>query len=324
MGRAGNERKKRTQEELESEIFQFDAYETPPWVVRALLEREPRIAFAKKVGDFCCGPGVISREVTHWWPEYFVGENAKRDLQLVKENWNNLFDLEGGKFRRPRRLFAYDLRKGPHIFGVGGVDFLSDHFDPNTFDSSCDNPPFKETNRFIERLAEVTKPGGLFAIFQRVQLKEGSDRYRDIWSKKWLLRYHQFSSRVNCYPEGQVDHRVSGQFAFGWYVFEPGHCGRYEGDFINKTFRDYGHGALLPQQVGLCEFCKFSKFGRDLGVCVPEVATKKKKSDKPQLTRPMLEWLREFSPNKEYPGCGAGLELDKLCANWKPILRKAV
>lgn len=311
MGRAGNERKPRSWEEIASPIFKYDCYETPPWCVRALLLREPRIALAKQISDPFSGRGVIVNELRNFQFDHFIGSSSRKDAALMqKKRGASVADL----LRIGRRVIASDIREigsGGRI--CGGIDAFSDEawFLHSQSDAFVINPPYNLAERAIHRCLELVTDGGIVAVFQRTQLKEGIDRFRDIWSRRQLLRYTDFSARANCYPEGQVDHCSSGQMNFGWYIFEKGHSGRYEGDWFGDRFKDFGAGALLPQQRGMCWACSLQG---SLG------CRSFPRNDDKALSGPMVAWLRENTDTHESDELSVGKRLDMLCGGWEAVL----
>ena len=274
-GRVGNERKNLSAEQASSPIFAHDCYETPPWCVRALCRLAPEILDAETVLDPCAGRGVIAREID---------------------------DARGGHLS----VLRHDIRE---IEGVLRHDFLAPR-DHGIIDAVVMNPPFRLAAQFIQRAIEVVRPGGLVAMFQRCQLLEGIDRYSRIWSDGHLAQYTQFSTRVNCYPEGHVDHRVSGMMSFAWYLFRSdSRRAAYRGSWISSSFRDYGRGALLPQEAGLCWSCRHAG-----GSSCSRVPAQK------QLAKTMVAWLRENTDTPETLSHDVGTRLERLCGGWEGIL----
>lgn len=291
----GNDRKVRTEEEKASAIFVNDCYGTPPWATRAILHREPELINVSVVLDPVSGQGYMAKE---------------------------LEEYPRGAFPLKRTVLASDLRKGKHIYGKGGVDFLSrKSYQRSSIDATCGNPPFSLTCEIVERAIEVTRPGGLVAMFQRTQLLESDGRYQRLFKVGDLKCLYPFVQRVNTYPEGQVDHRESGKMAFGWFVWKVGYRGNAEIIFIPEGFKNHGKEALLPQEAGLCRACHFRRGKKG---CTIELAPKKIKvaglttPRDGQLTPKLCEWLFEnvdHGPGMK-PG-EIGLDLGMLCFNWK-------
>ena len=291
----GNDRKVRTEEEKASEVFQKDCYGTPPFATRAAFKAEPELADATIIVDPVSGRGYMAKEI----------EQYPRDASLS-----------------PRIVIASDIRKGKHIYGKGDVDFLArKSYQRSSVDAFCGNPPFGQTCEIVERAIEVTKPGGIVAAFQRTQLLESDGRHKRLFKVGDLYRVCPFVKRVNTYPEGQVDHRENGKMAFAWFFWKVGFRGYAEIHFIEESFEDYGKGALLPQEVGLCRACAFARGKKG---CTIELAPKKYKvhglrtPKDGQLTPRLCAWLFEnvdHGPTME-PG-GIGLDLGLLCFRWK-------
>ena len=270
----GNERKQLSDEDKLSPIFVHDCYETPPWAVRAFLLREPEFVAMHDVLDPCCGQGVIANEL----------------------------DAARCAARRPP-VHRADIRA---IDGVAQRDFLTTAY--TDLDAVIMNPPFKLTPQFVSHALDCVRDGGLVALFQRTQLLEGSDRYKKMWASEQLADFYEHTARVNCYPEGRVDHRHSGMMTFAWFVLRKGHRGPFRGQWIPDRQQDYGVGALLPQQVGMCWWCRLY---RESACCSPSPAPK-------QLTNAMIARLREITDAHELDDRGAhGYNLESLCGSWR-------
>jgi DNA-binding transcriptional ArsR family regulator len=196
-----------------------------------------------------------------------------------------------------------DIRE---IEGVVQRDFLTTAY--TDLDAVIMNPPFKLTPQFVSHALDCVRDGGLVALFQRTQLLEGSDRYKKMWASEQLADFYEHTARVNCYPEGRVDHRHSGMMTFAWFVLRKGHRGPFRGQWIPDRQQDYGVGALLPQQVGMCWWCRLY---RESACCSPSPAPK-------QLTNAMIARLREITDAHELDDRGAhGYNLESLCGSWR-------
>lgn len=165
-----------------------DFYQTPAVAVEELLKREK---FLDPVWEPAVGSGAISKI-------------------LEKHNYF---------------VVGSDLRIG--VAGFGGRDFLTTKFpkeneEPKTI---ITNPPFKLALPFI--LRALSEPSVVkVAMFCRIQLLEGKERYLTLWSKYPASRIYIFSKRVTCSAEG-----VS-IMAFAWYIWEKNFGGKPELNWI--------------------------------------------------------------------------------------------
>lgn len=171
-----------------------DNYSTPAFCVESLLKRE--IDIGGVVLDPCSGRGATSKEILRLKPE--------------------------------TKIIASDIRKGPDIYGIGGVDFLAEDniyrgfTEKKVADWAVFNPPFRMSTHFLLNALALVRTG--VAIFQRTQWLESKGRYRDIWSSTPFARAWFFVERVGCFREGEmVDPKTGGMLAFAWYIFRVGY-----------------------------------------------------------------------------------------------------
>lgn len=161
-----------------------DFYETPVIATEELLKREK---FEGVVWEPAVGAGAISRVLSkHGY--FVVGSDIRTD------------DIYGS---------------------YPGLDFLA-HGYPGATPSPTTiitNPPFKLALQFI--LKALSEPSvKKVAMFARIQLMEGKERYLELWSKYPAIRIYIFSKRVTCSAEGV---RI---MAFCWYIWEKGYTGQ--------------------------------------------------------------------------------------------------
>jgi hypothetical protein len=167
-----------------------DNYETPAWAVASLLARHPEID--GRILDPCCGPGAIVREVRRLRPNSVVTGYEVRDIPVPDGCYGN-------------------------------TDFFKTAFVEGTTDYVVMNPPFQLALEFATVSYAVASKG--VAVFQRTNWLEGLRRGRDLWDVLPLSNVWIFRHRVDCFPEGQVSHAVSGMICFAWYVFTRGYVG---------------------------------------------------------------------------------------------------
>lgn len=198
----------------------LDRYCTPPYGTRLLYETLPVLRDYRTL-DPCCGLGDMSNI-------------ARRHCKL--------------------EVVSADIRTSDRIAGIKGVNFLTtDMWRVDEFGNIMFNPPFNLSQQFTENALDLTKR--FVCVLQRIQFLEGIKRYRSIFATQWLRWVYMFTYRMNFFREGQIDHRVSGQMSFAWFVLDKYHTGQAALDFIHYKPKQDGID-LLPQQVGVCEWCR--------------------------------------------------------------------
>ena len=237
---------------------EFDAYESPYWITKALLRREPILYYAKAVYDPCIGLGAMAKIISEY------------DIKKHKKDF--IFKLSD------RKIFGSDIRKLPiiktkyHKIKVYNLDVFDDRIKKitNKVKVVILNPPFglpKERSgcaKIVKRLLDVMKKDSYVAIFQRQQFLEGTLRYNILFKKTPPLRIYLFTRYPQLYREGYVDHNLSGNLSFAWYIFKVGHHGNTNLYWIDDKPKDY-ENPFLPQEVGMCYCCKY----KDTNDCKP-------------------------------------------------------
>jgi len=164
-----------------------DFYETPAVAIEELLKREK---FQDPIWEPASGAGAISKIL------------EKHGYEVVSS----------------------DIRKD--TYGeYPELDFLKNSIPGFYPKSIITNPPFSSALPFILRALE--EPGvEKIAIFCRIQLLEGKERYLALWSKYPPARIYVFSKRVTCSSEGVTI------MCFAWYCWERGFKGKPEFNWI--------------------------------------------------------------------------------------------
>lgn len=116
-------------------------------------------------------------------------------------------------------VISTDLREND-IYGDGGVDFLKENKEVETI---ITNPPFKLAEEFI---LHGLKCANKIAIFGRIQLLEGMQRYRNVWSKTPLKKVYVFSGRCSCLKDGK--NVQAGLMCFAWFIWDKNYTGNPE------------------------------------------------------------------------------------------------
>lgn len=222
-GSAGNERVRKDDP--------YDAYETAPWQVKALIATEAMAEIRQSMG---------TNFAKYLWWDPCAG------LGSLSNTWKAMTGC---------RMFTSDIRNLPGL-DLPGLDFLKMDRDslPEQPFGIVMNPPFDcvhgNVERFILRALWLT--GRYVVVFSRIQLLEGKTRAEKLWSQNKLAWVLPFSRRANLYPEGKIDLRGSGNMMFAWYVFDTEHDSPYwRGELLTaQPEKD------MPQQVGKCQWCK--------------------------------------------------------------------
>lgn len=338
MAGVGNERKKRTKEELESEIYKKDCFETPPWTMRALLLREPKLCYSEGITDPTSGRGQIVRELKTFRVKKFAAvPHIAEDMAEVKANKHGLYVRRP---RYPRTVGASDIRTDDYIEGIGGIDFLEETHIYNqglngNFSAFCYNPPFGPKGNpqlgvnIVRRSLELVRKGGIVAVLQRLPFLESKGRYERLFRHGHLRRIYQFTIRIQFYPEGQINHLQSGKAAYAWFVFLKGWKQPPEMLWIADTPADYGEGALLPQQWGLCEWCRFHEKDHVGPVEYDAISESFLDGCNPTVDRypedhptEKLRGKRRWTKDKECEDGDErfGVDMNHLCGGWGPRL----
>ena len=81
-----------------------------------------------------------------------------------------------------------------------------------------------------------------------------------------MARVWIFVSRVQCYPEGEVDLEIGGKITFAWYVFRHGHQGPPAlGWITDKTDLHYDRRVGVAEAIKALPENKRTKFFRGGG-----------------------------------------------------------
>lgn len=107
-------------------------------------------------------------------------------------------------------------------------DFLNTELD-GLYDAIITNPPFSLASEFIEKSISLLLPGGLCAVFIRLQFLEGEKRKHlfDVYPPRWI---YVFRKRMDVFANGKETNPRTGKkwattICFAWFVFEKGYKG---------------------------------------------------------------------------------------------------
>lgn len=173
-----------------------DFYETPAWVVEALL---PHLPTGGKVLDPGCGSGAILRAIMATPP-------------FVHADLNGI-EIHEGRADEARALFG-DARK----FHVQTGDFLTAHIESH--DLIIGNPPFSLAMAFVEKSLALAKPyRGTVAMLLRMNWLASQERstfHRANAADLFILpRRPSFCASLKCKPP-----KEEGSKGCGWAVMQ--------------------------------------------------------------------------------------------------------
>mgnify|MGYP006432948041 CR=1 FL=1 len=196
-------------ETMEEKAKRLETYETPEWVVRAILERE---ILTRHVVDPCAGRGVMGR---------VAGEYGYILEQYDFADWGN-----GGV--------------------IAGRDFLGADWPPQDFLQGASvimNPPFSRACDFVRRSFDLG--ARKIVCFQRFAWWESAER-RDFWCAFPPNRVYICGERATCWRFDLADAGRGGNTptAHAWYVWEAGHPGGTQLGHIYKNDATNGVGLL--------------------------------------------------------------------------------
>jgi len=162
-----------------------DYYPTWPAATRALMENE---TFSPSVWEPACGEGDM--------------------VKVIEE-----YDKDA--------IWYSDLHD--RMFGVSGVDFLSEELPDQPGYDIITNPPFGLAQEFVQRGLELTKPWrGKVAMFLRLAFLEGQKRGK--WFPYTPLKTVYVMSRRVPMQRGRLptpeEATKSGPMQFAWFVWD--------------------------------------------------------------------------------------------------------
>lgn len=174
------------------------------------------------VGEATRSPEDFYTTPTSAVEELLKRETFKRDGEI----WecasgdgaiSKILEARGFKVR------SSDIREDDAVYGEKGVNFL---LEPYACESIITNPPFKSAMNFILHSLECANK---VAIFGRIQLLEGKERYIEVFSRFPPKRVYIFSSRCACGKDGVPQPAI---MCFAWFVWEKGFNGKPELNWI--------------------------------------------------------------------------------------------
>lgn len=181
----------------------LDYYATPPWEVKNILNelrlnfKDSDIILDNSMGGGHMLNGIISYLDDNGMHPYIIGTDIKdRNLKLYKD---------------------YDRIK----LGYGEeYDYFGDKYPNYNPDYVIMNPPFNSAEGFILKSLREVRKGVL--CFARLQLLEGTSRYKNIFKQYPPNYVYVYINRIQCYKNGDFGITGSSAQAYAWFYWEKG------------------------------------------------------------------------------------------------------
>lgn len=110
-------------------------------------------------------------------------------------------------------------------YGIGGVDFLSDHWTQHlTYDALITNPPYKTVLNFVEKSLTLAP---VVCMFLRITFLESAKR-RKFFEQHPPRYVCVFSERVPSSKDGVFDNSESSSVCYAWFIWIEGFKGKPE------------------------------------------------------------------------------------------------
>jgi len=156
-----------------------DYYATPPDLARLIclaVRRDFRTPDRAAILEPGCGAGSFLDAIRRTWPQ--------ADVQGVEVHED---------------LAEYARGRG---FSVELADIL--HTPLGRYDAIIGNPPFRYADDFIPLLLRHLKPGGVLALFLRLNYLSGRERYGGLWSERPPALIYALPARPGFTPDGKT------------------------------------------------------------------------------------------------------------------------
>lgn len=164
-------------------------YETPAWVVNALLERHV-LRRQAVILEPCAGSGAIARQLLYRYP----GE----------------VEIHAVEIREEERARLLEVSHHVHI-----ADFLTWQPDAQ-FDYIITNPPFPIAQEVVERALEIAN-GAEVIMLLRLGFFQAQERH-EFWQKHPLSRLYVLSARPSFTGPGTG----TDNSGYGWFCWNCG------------------------------------------------------------------------------------------------------
>lgn len=158
---------------------------------------------------------------------YATHPDAVRKLLDTEKFDKNIWECCAGEGHISKVLEEYGYKvKSTELFDRGygetGVNFLECE---EIFKGDIiTNPPYKDAQKFIEKMLSLVEDGSRVACFLKIQFLESQSRQKLF--KEHPPRYiYVFSKRVNCAKNGRFDLYPSSAVCYAWFIWEKGFKG---------------------------------------------------------------------------------------------------
>ncbi len=175
-----------------------DFYETPEWVVDAIVGHLP-IGGESVILDAGAGNGAIAARLAQINPKAEIVGVEKNPELVAKARARNLYSVE---------FVEADFLKGDAAWTITAPDLI------------IMNPPFSRAFEFIARARELVKRGGTVCALLRVNVVAGKCRAE--FHRKHPSNMHVLSKRPSFTGHGRTD-----ATEYAWFVWGPGEHARW-------------------------------------------------------------------------------------------------
>jgi hypothetical protein len=167
--------------------------------------------------------------------DYYATEPKALELLLELETFNNVWECACGEGHLSGVLKNHNIHSRSSDLidrGYGEkFDFLSIENQEWRGDIIT-NPPYKYSQRFIEKALDIIPTGNKVAMFMGIQFLEGKGR-KHFYKANPPKTIYISSSRLNCARNGDFEKfKQNSARCYAWYIWEKGH----KGDTILKWF----------------------------------------------------------------------------------------
>lgn len=167
--------------------------------------------------------------------DYYATEPKALELLLELETFNNVWECACGEGHLSEVLKSHNIHSRSSDLidrGYGEkFDFLSIENQEWRGDIIT-NPPYKYSQRFIEKALDIIPTGNKVAMFMGIQFLEGKGR-KHFYKSNPPKTIYISSSRLNCARNGDFEKfKQNSARCYAWYIWEKGH----KGDTILKWF----------------------------------------------------------------------------------------
>lgn len=209
-------KEKRRKEAIEK-AKKHDAFRTPRYVFRHLIEQHPYL-FKRKHTERILDPSA---------------GDGRYIAMLIKEFGLNkvghcLMDI------RPEEMPVWEAKGLLTGCVKRTANFLKQTKTDGRFTMAITNPPFRFSRAFVEKMLASVVDGGYVIIFEKLAFQGGQDRAD--WLKKSVP--HKYTIIIPyriAFDIDGVNQSDPPMYCFAWYVFQKGFDGEAKIRYVEKT-----------------------------------------------------------------------------------------